>query len=75
MHEGIDSTLVMLRERLEPGIEVARRYADDLLPIDANGSELNQVWTNVLGNAIDATGGQGSSRSRPGPTATASWSR
>jgi signal transduction histidine kinase len=58
VHEGLDSTLVILQSRLR-GIEVRRSYADDLPRIEAYGSELNQVWTNILDNAIDAMGGDG----------------
>ena len=54
IHEGLDSTLVMLQSRLKPDIEVRRHYATDLPRIEAFGSELNQVWTNIIDNAIDA---------------------
>jgi len=59
VHEGIDSTLVMLEHRLKAGVEVERFYGEGLPMIEANGSELNQVWTNLLDNAIDAMDGQG----------------
>jgi signal transduction histidine kinase/predicted CoA-binding protein len=54
VHEGIDSTLVILRHKLKAGIHVVRDYAPDLPRISAWGSELNQVWTNILDNAADA---------------------
>jgi signal transduction histidine kinase/predicted CoA-binding protein len=54
VHEGIDSTLVILRHKLKTGIHVVRAYAPDLPRISAWGSELNQVWTNILDNAADA---------------------
>jgi signal transduction histidine kinase/predicted CoA-binding protein len=54
VHEGIDSTLVILRHKLKAGIKVTRDYAPDLPRISAWGSELNQVWTNILDNAADA---------------------
>ena len=54
VHEGIDSTLVILRHKLKAGIQVVREYAPDLPRISAWGSELNQVWTNILDNAADA---------------------
>jgi len=54
VHEGIDSTLVILRHKLKAGINVVRDYAPDLPRIQAWGSELNQVWTNILDNAADA---------------------
>jgi signal transduction histidine kinase len=59
IHEGLDSTLVILRSKLRPGITVHREYATDLPRIQAFGSELNQVWTNLVDNAIDAMNGQG----------------
>jgi signal transduction histidine kinase len=59
VHEGLDNTLVILRHKLESGIGVRREYAPDLPRIQAYGSELNQVWTNILDNAADAMDGQG----------------
>jgi signal transduction histidine kinase len=52
VHQGLDSTLVMLRSKLKQ-LEVRREYASDLPPIQAYGGELNQVWTNLLDNAAD----------------------
>jgi signal transduction histidine kinase len=57
--EGVDSSLLMLRGKLKQGITVHRQYADDLPSIQAYGSELNQVWTNIIDNAADALGGYG----------------
>lgn len=56
---GIESTLVMLRSRLKAGIEVRRSYPPGRPRIEAFGSELNQVWTNLIVNAADAMGGRG----------------
>jgi signal transduction histidine kinase len=56
---GLDNTLVMFRSKLKEGITVHREYAEDLPCIQAYGSELNQVWTNIIDNAISAMGGQG----------------
>jgi signal transduction histidine kinase len=61
---GIDNTLVILRPKLKDGVEVERDYAPDLPMIDAFGSELNQVWTNLIDNAVDAMGGHGHIRIR-----------
>ena len=62
VHEGLDHTLLILRHKLK-GIQLKREYAPDLPRIEAYGSELNQVWTNLLDNAADAlegkTDGQG----------------
>ena len=59
VHEGLDSTLVMLRSKLKGGITVRREYAPDLPRIQAYASELNQVWTNIIDNAADAMEGKG----------------
>lgn len=59
IHEGIDNTLVILRNKLKTGITVHREYGSDIPPIVAYGSELNQVWTNLLDNAADALKGKG----------------
>lgn len=60
IHEGLDNTLVMLQGKLKRGVDVQRRYGDDVPAIEAHGNELNQVWTNLIDNAVDAMGGQGS---------------
>ena len=59
LHEGLDDTLVILQHKLKSGIEVRREYAADLPKIEAYGSELNQVWTNLIDNAADAVGDTG----------------
>jgi signal transduction histidine kinase len=51
--QGLENTLAMLQSRLQY-VEVERRYADDLPPISAYASELNQVWMSLLENALDA---------------------
>ncbi len=60
--EGIESTLVMLGHRLRDGVTVMRGYAPDLPRIEAIPGELNQVWTNLIDNAIDAMDGHGTLR-------------
>ncbi len=59
IHEGLNNTLVILRHKLKQGVEVKRNYAEHLPHIEGYGSELNQVWTNILDNAIDALDGEG----------------
>jgi PAS domain S-box-containing protein len=59
LHEGLDNTLIILRNKLKVGIEVTRDYGPDVPLVPAYGSELNQVWTNLLDNAADAMGGRG----------------
>ena len=61
---GLENTLVILRAKLKGGITVVRDYQPDLPEIEAFGSELNQVWTNILDNAIDAMDGHGEIRIR-----------
>jgi signal transduction histidine kinase len=64
IHQGIDSTLTMLKFRLKKGVNVTREYDNTLPRITAHGSELNQVWTNLIDNAIDAMNGKGELRIR-----------
>jgi signal transduction histidine kinase len=59
IHDGLENTLVILKHKLKGGVKVKREYGSDVPHIDAYGSELNQVWTNILDNAIDAMDGQG----------------
>jgi signal transduction histidine kinase len=59
VHQGLDSTLIILRHKLRAGVKVIRDYAPDLPYIEAYAGELNQVWTNLIDNAIDAMNGQG----------------
>ena len=61
---GLENTLVMLGHKLQQGVEVVRDHDRSLPGIEAYGSELNQVWLNLLDNAIDATGGNGRIRIR-----------
>ena len=58
VHEGIESTLIILKHKLKYGVEVIREYGN-LPHICAYGGELNQVWTNLIDNAIDAMNGKG----------------
>jgi signal transduction histidine kinase len=64
IHQGLESTLLMLRHRLKHGIDVKLEFDRSLPKICARGSELNQVWTNLIDNAIDAMGGKGELRIR-----------
>jgi signal transduction histidine kinase len=57
IHEGLNNTLVILRHKLKDGIQISKEYDSSLPRIEAYGSELNQVWTNILDNAIDALNG------------------
>jgi signal transduction histidine kinase len=55
LHEGLDSTLVMLSAKLK-GVTVVKDYCDDLPLVPGYPAELNQVWTNLIDNAAQATG-------------------
>jgi signal transduction histidine kinase len=68
VHEGLDATLTMLGHKLGDGIEIVREYDRSLPPISAYPAELNQVWTNLIDNAVDAMEGHGTLtvRTRPG---------
>jgi len=60
LHEGLETTLVVLGHKLrQTRIEVRREYDRTLPKLTVRGSELNQVWTNLLDNAIDALGDAG----------------
>jgi PAS domain S-box-containing protein len=59
VREGLDNTLIILHNKLKKGVNVVREYAEDLPVIQAYAGELNQVWTNLIDNAIDAMQGSG----------------
>ena len=73
LHEGLETTLTVLAHKLKhTTIEVVRRYDRSLPRLSVYGSELNQVWTNLIDNAIDALDGSGTitvSTRRDGPCA------
>jgi PAS domain S-box-containing protein len=58
VHDGIEDTLKILSYRLR-GVTIRRDFDRTLPPVRALGNSLNQVWTNILDNAIDATDGKG----------------
>jgi signal transduction histidine kinase len=59
VREELDNTLIILHNKLKTGVTVVKEYASDLPVIEAYASELNQVWTNIIDNAIDAMDGEG----------------
>ena len=59
VHDLLDSTLLMLAGKLGQGIKVVKDYDRTLPKIPAYAAELNQVWTNLIDNAVSAMGGQG----------------
>jgi len=64
LHQGLENTLTILHHRLKGGINVLREYAEGLPRICAFGGELNQIWTNLISNAIEAMQGKGELRVR-----------
>ncbi len=59
IHELLDSTLVMLSRKLGAGVEVVKDYDRSLPDVPVYGAELNQVWTNMIDNALQAMAGHG----------------
>jgi signal transduction histidine kinase len=66
VHELLDSTLLMLSGKFPPGITVVKDYDRGLPQIPAYAGELNQVWTNLLDNAVSAMGETGTLTIRTG---------
>jgi len=59
VNDGIRQTLIIMRTKLKAGVTVDQDFDRELPRIQAHGSELNQVWTNLIDNAVDAMGGHG----------------
>jgi signal transduction histidine kinase len=59
LHDGLDSTVVMLAHRIGPGVEVVKDYDRTLPLVPSYPAELNQVWTNLIDNALSAMGDSG----------------
>jgi signal transduction histidine kinase len=59
VHTGLDSTLVMLNHKIGKGVTVVKDYDRTLPQIPAHPAELNQVWTNLIDNAVQAMNGVG----------------
>lgn len=59
VHTLLEATLTMLRAKIPPGVTVVRQYEPDLPRVLAYGAELNQVWTNLIVNALYAMGAEG----------------
>ncbi len=59
LKQSLETTLTIMNHKLKHGITVKRDYAPDLPKLMAYGSELNQVWTNLIDNAADAMNGKG----------------
>jgi len=59
VHNGLDSTLVMLGHKIGEGVKIVKDYDRELPQIPAHPAELNQVWTNIIDNAVQAMHGTG----------------
>jgi signal transduction histidine kinase len=59
IERSLETTLTIMHHKLKRGITINREYAPNLPKVMANGSELNQVWTNLIDNAADAMKGNG----------------
>ncbi len=66
VHELVDSTLLMLSGKFPAGIKIVKEYDRSLPPIPAYAAELNQVWTNLIDNAVSAMGQSGTLTVRTG---------
>jgi signal transduction histidine kinase len=64
LHQGLENTLTILNHKFKSGITVVREYDESLPRICAFGGELNQIWTNLMVNAIEAMHGKGELRVR-----------
>ncbi len=58
LREDIENTLVILNNRLKRGVTVYKNY-EDVPPIECYADQLNQVWTNLINNSIEAMKGEG----------------
>src|SRR5690606_31681041 len=56
---SLEDTLMILHHKIKQGVEVVRDFAPDLPPVEAHAGELNQVWTNLIDNAVQAMDGRG----------------
>ncbi|MCZ7438667.1 ATP-binding protein [Micromonospora sp. WMMC241] len=68
VHELLDATLVMLQAKIPAGVRVVREYDRSLPAVPAYAAELNQVWTNLIDNALAAMAGDGTLTVRTGCT-------
>jgi signal transduction histidine kinase len=59
IERGLETTLTIMNHKLKRGIAVVRDYTSNLPKVMSSGSELNQVWTNLIDNAADAMNGNG----------------
>jgi signal transduction histidine kinase len=73
--ESLETALIILRPKIKAGISITRDYADEVPHTEAYGSELNQVWTNIIDNALAAMQVKESSFFAHTPKTATSWSK
>jgi signal transduction histidine kinase len=64
LRSSVEATLLVLRSRLKGGVTVELDVEEDMPTVEANAGELSQVWSNIIGNALDAMGARGRLRIR-----------
>ena len=62
LKNGLENTLIIMGHKLKKGVTIRRDYHRTPLLVNSYGSELNQVWTNIIDNAVDAMKGKGELR-------------
>jgi signal transduction histidine kinase len=65
--KGLETTLTIMAHKLRKGVTIKRDYHPTPLLVNSYGSELNQVWTNIIDNAVDAMHGEGELRIKTFP--------
>ena len=67
LSKGLENTLAIMAHKLKKGVIIKRDYHPTPLLVNSYGSQLNQVWTNIIDNAVDAMHGEGELRIRTFP--------